>query len=134
MATIEKSTEDYENVYNTPHEAFFVALFLTCRWICEIPIRQNQSVQKRLLPICMSTSPLPTEAFGIGNIRQRYEKYYNYYSFHWKKILLTYLFETLHFRDFLKITTCDSYWKNILIATKDEKVVCSHFVVARSTK
>ncbi|MBF1579376.1 MAG: hypothetical protein HXO30_10300 [Prevotella sp.] len=26
-----KTIEDIENVYNTPHEAFFVALFLTCR-------------------------------------------------------------------------------------------------------
>ena len=129
-----KSIEDIENVYNTPHEAFFVALFLTCRWICEIPIRQNQSVQKRLLPICMSTSPLPTEAFGIGNIRQRYEKYYNYYSFHWKKYSSPIYLRLYISGIFWKITTCDSYWKNILIATKDEKVVCSHFVVARSTK
>ena len=36
-------------VYNTPHEAFCIALFLTnCVVNCQIPTRQNQSVQKRL--------------------------------------------------------------------------------------
>ena len=34
-------------VYNTPHEAFCFALFLTnCAVNCQIPTRQNQSVQK----------------------------------------------------------------------------------------
>ena len=43
-------------VYNTPHEAFCIALFLTnCVVNCQIPTRQNQSVQKRLLPyVCLS--------------------------------------------------------------------------------
>ena len=42
-------------VYNTPHEAFCIALFLTnCVVNCQIPTRQNQSVQKRLLPyVCL---------------------------------------------------------------------------------
>ena len=54
-------------VYNTPHEAFCIALFLTnCVVNCQIPTRQNQSVQKRLLPLCMSAHPLPFGAFGIG--------------------------------------------------------------------
>lgn len=54
-------------VYNTPHEAFCIALFLTnCVVNCQIPTRQNQSVQKRLLPLCMSAQPLPVKAFGTG--------------------------------------------------------------------
>ena len=54
-------------VYNTPHEAFCIALFLTnCVVNCQIPTRQNQSVQKRLLPLCMSAQPLPIGAFGMG--------------------------------------------------------------------
>ena len=77
LANNRKSIEDIENVYNTPHKAFFVALFLTCRWICEIPIRQNQSVQKRLLSICMYTPPLPIGGFRYGDTQQRYEKYFN---------------------------------------------------------
>lgn len=42
-------------VYNTPHEAFCIALFLTnCVVNCQIPTRQNQSVQKRLLSyVCL---------------------------------------------------------------------------------
>ena len=33
-------------IYNTPHEAFCIALFLTnCVVNCQIPTRQNQSVQ-----------------------------------------------------------------------------------------
>ena len=28
--------------------------------------RQNQSVQKRLLPLCMPAQPLPIGAFGMG--------------------------------------------------------------------
>ena len=54
-------------VYNTPHEAFCIALFLTnCVVNCQIPTRQNQSVQKRLLSLCMSAHPLPIGAFGMG--------------------------------------------------------------------
>ena len=50
-------------VYNTPHEAFCITLFLTnCVVNCQIPTRQNQSVQKRLLPyIC-----LPIVASGMS--------------------------------------------------------------------
>ena len=54
-------------VYNTPHEAFCITLFLTnCVVNCQIPTRQNQSVQKRLLSLCMSAQPLPIGAFGMG--------------------------------------------------------------------
>ena len=54
-------------VYNTPHETFCIALFLTnCVVNCQIPTRQNQSVQKRLLPLCMSAQPLPIGASGMG--------------------------------------------------------------------
>ena len=54
-------------VYNTPHEAFCIALFLTnCVVNCQIPTRQNQSVQKRLLSLCMSAQPLPIGTFGMG--------------------------------------------------------------------
>ena len=53
-------------VYNTPHEAFCIALFLTnCVVNCQIPTRQNQSVLKRLT-ICMSAQPLPIWASGMG--------------------------------------------------------------------
>ena len=54
-------------VYNTPHEAFCVALFLTnCVVNCQIPTRQNQSVQLRLI-MYMSAQPLPIGAFGMGD-------------------------------------------------------------------
>ena len=53
-------------IYNTPHEAFCIALFLTnCVVNCQIPTRQNQSAQKRLFPLCMSAQPLPIGAFGM---------------------------------------------------------------------
>ena len=43
-------------VYNTPHEAFCITLFLTnCVVNCQIPTRQNQSVQLRL--ICIYVCP-----------------------------------------------------------------------------
>ena len=54
-------------VYNTPHEAFCIALFLTnCVVNCQIPTRQNQSVQLRLI-MYMSAQPLPIGAFGMGD-------------------------------------------------------------------
>ena len=53
-------------VYNTPHEAFFVALFLTCRWICEILIASKPKRTKTPFTICMSAHPLPIGAFGMG--------------------------------------------------------------------
>ncbi len=65
MCTYIESTLDIEQwnrskpiraVYNTPHEAFCIALFLTnCVVNCQIPTRQNQSVQKRLISyVCLS--------------------------------------------------------------------------------
>ena len=54
-------------VYNTPHEAFCITLFLTnCVVNCQIPTRQNQSVQLRLI-MYMSAQPLPIGAFGMGD-------------------------------------------------------------------
>ena len=54
-------------VYNTPHEAFCIALFLTnCVVNCQIPTRQNQSVQKRLLPYVCLPNLCPFGLFGIG--------------------------------------------------------------------
>ncbi len=54
-------------VYNTPHEAFCIALFLTnCVVNCQIPTRQNQSVQLRLI-MYMSAQPLHIVAFGMGD-------------------------------------------------------------------
>ena len=60
-------------VYNTPHEAFCIALFLTnCVVNCQIPTRQNQSVQKRLLPyVCLSNlcpSGLPSMGIDVTKI------------------------------------------------------------------
>lgn len=53
-------------VYYTPHEAFCIALFLTiCVVNCQIPTRQNQSVQKTPYAICMSARPLPIGGFGM---------------------------------------------------------------------
>lgn len=58
-------------VYNTPHEAFCIALFLTnCVVNCQIPTRQNQSVQKRLLPYVCLTNLCPS-GFRYGY--RRYE-------------------------------------------------------------
>ena len=53
-------------VYNTPHEAFSVALFLTCRWICEILIASKPKRTKTPFTICMSAQPLPIGASGMG--------------------------------------------------------------------
>ena len=58
-------------VYNTPHEAFCIALFLTnCVVNCQIPTRQKQSVQKRLLPYVCLTNLCPS-GFRYGY--RRYE-------------------------------------------------------------
>ena len=46
-------------VYNTPHEAFFVALFLTCRWICEILIASKPKRTKTpstIMYICSTSA------------------------------------------------------------------------------
>ena len=58
-------------VYNTPHEAFFVALFLTCRWICEILIASKPKRTKTPFTICMSAQPLPIGASGNGYRRYK---------------------------------------------------------------
>ena len=58
-------------VYNTPHEAFCIALFLTnCVMNCQIPTRQNQSVQKRLLPYACLPNLCPS-GFQYGNRRHK---------------------------------------------------------------
>ena len=47
-------------VYNKPHETFCIALFMTnCVVNSQIPTRQNQSVQKTPITICISAQPLP---------------------------------------------------------------------------
>ena len=52
-------------IYDTPHEAFPLLCFWQIDWICEIQIRQNQSVQLRLY-VYMSTPPLPSWSFQQG--------------------------------------------------------------------
>lgn len=62
-------------VYNTSLGAFP----LLCSWLVDefarFLNRQNQSVQKRLLPICMSAQPLPIKGFT----RARHCKYSHFF-------------------------------------------------------
>ena len=50
--------------------------------------------------------PLPIGAFGMGNTQQRYEKYFIFFYLIGKKTLTIgiYLFDSLYFGYFLKIT------------------------------
>lgn len=52
-------------VYNTPHRTFFVALFLTCRWICEILIASKPKRTKTPYSYVCLSQPLPIGAFGM---------------------------------------------------------------------
>ena len=53
-------------VYNTPHEAFCIALFLTYSWICEVHRSSKPKRTKTPFTICMSAQPLPIGASGMG--------------------------------------------------------------------
>ena len=53
-------------VYNTPHEAFCIALFLTYSWICEVHRSSKPKRTKTPFIIYMSAQPLPIGTFGMG--------------------------------------------------------------------
>lgn len=59
-------------VYNTPHEAFCIALFLTYSWICEVHRSSKPKRTKTPFTICMSAHLLPIGAFSMGDTMQRY--------------------------------------------------------------
>ncbi len=73
--TTESRSKPMKAVYNTPYEAFCIALFLTTRRVCEVLTRQNQSVQLRLF-LCIG---LPTCApLGFRLQGRRGQRYYNF--------------------------------------------------------
>ena len=58
------ATQRTQGAYSTPHRGVPVALFLTIHRVCEVLTRQNQSVQLRLLCICVYPT-YPIRAFGF---------------------------------------------------------------------